>query len=154
MKTATKSNPHTWFFRIVSGMEGYNKDFEKVIREGIILEHSGGLTGSLSELYSNHPAKYMQMKRELTKQSLDELDNARKRLIAVLFSFLKDNEEKPTMQYVKAVACKAAKVDTFNDIPLTQLKSLYRTFGMKDTKNWTDVDRELIWSALRKENKN
>jgi hypothetical protein len=154
MKTATKSNPHTWFFRIVTVMEGYNKDFEKAIREGIILEYSGGLTGSLSELYSNHPAKYMQMKRELTGQSVDELDKARKRLIAVLFSFLKDNDKKPTMQYVKAVACKAAKVDAFNAIPLNQLKSLYRIFGMKNTKDWTEPERELIWSALRKENKN
>lgn len=153
MKT-TKSNPHTWFFRYVNNLEGYNKDFEKVIREGIICEYSKGLTSSLSDLYSNHPAKYMQMKRELTRQSLNELDNARKRLIAVLFSFLKDSEEKPTMQYVKAVACKAAKVDTFNDIPLNQLKSLYRTFGTKNTKDWTELERELIWSALRKENRN
>ena len=152
---ATKTvNPHTWFFRFVSGMDGYNKDFEKVIREGIILEYSGGLTGSLSELYSNHPAMYMQMKKELTRQSLDELDNARKRLIAVLFSFLKDSEEKSTMQYVKKVACKAAKVDTFNDITLNQLKSLYRTFGTKNTKDWTELERELIWPALRKENRN
>lgn len=152
MKT-TKSNPHTWFFRYVNNLEGYNKDFEKVIREGIICEYSNGLTRSLSDLYSNHPAKYMQMKRELTRQSLDELDNARKRLIAVLFSFLKDSEEKATMQYVKAVACKAARVATFNDIPLNQLRTLYRTFGTKNTKDWTELDRELIWSALRKENR-
>jgi hypothetical protein len=135
-------------------MEGYNKDFEKVIREGIILEYSGGLTGSLSELYSNHPAKYMRMKRELTGQSPDEPDNARKRLIAVLFSFLSDNDEKPTMQYVKAVACKAAKIAAFNDIPLNQLKSLYRIFGTKNTSDLTEPERKLIWSALRKENKN
>lgn len=147
-------NPHTWFFRYVNNLEGYNKDFEKVIREGIICEYSNGLTNSLSDLHSKYPAKYMQMKRELTKQSLDELDNARKRLIAVLFSFLKDGEEKPTMQYVKAVACKAAKVSIFNDIPLNQLKSLYRTFGTKNTKDWTELDRELIWPAFRKENRN
>lgn len=150
----SSSNPHTWFFRYVNSLDGYNKDFEKVIREGIICEYSNGLTCSLSDLYSNHPAKYMQMKRELTRQSLNELDNARKRLIAVLFSFLKDNDEKPTMQYVKAVACKAAKVAIFNDIPLIQLKSLYRTFGTKNTKDWTELDRELIWSTLRKENRN
>jgi folylpolyglutamate synthase/dihydropteroate synthase len=96
----------------------------------------------------------MQMKRALTGQSFDELDNARKRLIAVLFSFLKDNDEKPTMQYVKAVACKAARIDAFNDIPLNQRKSLYRTFGAKNTRDWTEPERELIWSALRKENKN
>jgi hypothetical protein len=138
----------------VNNLDGYNKDFEKVIREGIVMEYSGGLTESLSELYSKHPARYMQMKRALTGQSPDGLDNARKRLIAVLFSFLKDKDEKPTLRYVKAVACKAAKVATFNEIPLNQLKSLYRVFGMKNTKNWTEVERELIWSVLRKENKN
>jgi hypothetical protein len=155
MNTATKLNPHAWFFRYVNNLEGYNKNFAKVIREGIILEYSGGLTGSLSELYSDYPLTYTKMKRELTTdQFLHELDNARKRLIAVLFSFLNDNKEPPTMRYVKAVACNAAKVDDFNDIPLKQLKSLYRIFGMKNTKDWTETERELIWSALRRENKN
>lgn len=149
-----KQNPHAWFFRVVTSMEGYNKDFEKVIREGIILEYSDGLTGSLSELYSNHPAKYMQMKRELTRQSLDELDNARKRLIAVLFSYLKFHAYKPTIDYVKRIACNAAKVDKFNDIPLKKLQYLYRVFGDKEMNNMPEWKRELIHSAFRKENKN
>lgn len=151
MKT-TKSNPHTWFFRYVSNMEGYNPNFEKDIREGIIMKYSGGVTGSLSELHCNYPERYAQMKRELIQQSQNELNQARKRLIAVLFSFLKD--ENPSMQYVKAVACNAAKVSSFNDIELAQLKFLYRTFGTKNTKGMTEAQRQLIWAALRKENRN
>lgn len=155
MNTKTRtSNPHAWFFAYVNGLEGYNKDFAKVIREGIIIEHTGGLTGSLSELYYNYPAKYALMKRELTRQAVDELDNARKRLIAVLFSWLKNNEKEPTIQYVKAIACKSAKVENFNDIQLSQLKNLYRIFGTKNTKDLTELERKLVWSALRKENHN
>lgn len=151
---ATKSNPHTWFFRYVSNMEGYNKNFENVIREGIVREYSGGITGSLSDLFDNYPDKYNRMKKELTKQSFDELDKARKRLIAVLFSYIKDNKEKPSMQYVKVVACNAAKVKYFNDIPLKQLQYLYRVFGEKNMNNIPEWERELIRSAFRKENKN
>jgi hypothetical protein len=151
---AIKSNPHAWFFRIVSEMKGYDKKFEKVIREGIVMEYSGGLTGILSELYAGHPEKYERMKTELTGQVFRELNGARKRLIAALFSFLKDGEERVTMEYVKGVACRAAKVGAFNDIPLKRLESLYRDFGTKNTKDRTETERGLIWSAMRKENRN
>lgn len=150
----TKTNPHAWFFRYVTGLENYNKDYAKVIREGIILEYSDGETGSLSELYARFPGTYTQMKLDLSRDMANELDRARKRLIAVLFAHLKENKEKPSMQYVKAMACKAAKVDYFNDIPLGQLKSLYRIFGTKNTKDMPEPHRELVWKAMRKENKN
>lgn len=148
----TKTNPHAWFFAYINGLEGYNKEFAKAISEGIILEYTGGLTGSLSELYSMYPGTYTQMKLELSRQRASELDGARKRLIAVLFSYLK--EQKPTMQYVKATACNAANVYNFNDIPLNQLKSLYRVFGSKNAKDVPEVHRGLVWAVMRKENRN
>lgn len=153
MKTKT-TNPHAWFFAYVNNLEGYNKEFAKVIRSGIILEYTDGLTDSLSELYSEHTTTYIRMKKELVAQSLNKLDNMRKRLIAVLFSFLKDSKERPTMQYVKTVACKAAKADSFNSIPLNTLKHLYRVFGEKDMKNIPPDERELIRSIFREEYKN
>lgn len=153
MKAKVKQqNPHAWFFRYVAGLDGYNKDFEKEIREGIILDFTNGLTGSLSELYTQHPELYRKMKAELLKEKADELDKARKRLIAVLFEFLKG--EKPTIQYVKAVACNAAGVSNFNNIPLNKLKALYRIFGTKNTKGMSETERKLIWSAFRKEKRN
>lgn len=139
---ATKmTNPHAWFFAYVNNLEGYNKEFAKVIRSGIILEYTDGLTDSLSDLYKNHPAKYIQMKRVLVAESLNDLDASRKRLIAVLFSFLLWKGRKPSMKYVKAIAANAAQVDHFNIIPLKKLKSLYRIFGEKKNKeadNWVD----------------
>lgn len=151
MKT-TRANPHAWFFSYISELDGYNKNYEKVIRESVILDFTNGLTGSLSELYSVYPEQYKKMKAEIMSQRSDELDRARKRLIAALFDYLKP--EKPTMNYVKAVACRSAKVNNFNDIPLTRLKALYRIFGTKNTKGMSETERKLIWSALRKENKN
>lgn len=146
------SNPHAWFFNYVTGLEGYNKDFEKVIREGIIMEFTNGLTGSLSELHTSYPDLYRKMKSQLLQQQTYELDQARKRLIAALFSYLKN--EKPSLEYVKAVACNAAKVDRFNDISLAKLKSLYRIFGTKNTKELSDSHRKLVWEAMRMENRN
>lgn len=135
MIMATKpTNPHAWFFAYVNNLEGYNKEFAKVIRSGIILEYTDGLTDSLSDLYKNHPAKYIQMKRALVAESFNDLDASRKRLIAVLFSFLSWKGKKPSMKYVKAIAANAAQVDHFNDIPLKKLKSLYRIFGEKKNK--------------------
>ncbi len=158
MKT-TKTNPHAWFFKYITELEGYDKNYEKVIREGVILDFTNGLTGSLQELYTVFPERYRKMKAELlqpkTQTKTDEMDQARKRLIAVLFAFLKKNSnENATMQYVKAVACNAAGVSAFNDIALSKLKSLYRIFGMKNTAGWTELERKLVWSALRKEHKN
>jgi len=141
MATTKTANPHGWFFRYVNNLEGYDKDYAKVIRSGIILEYTDGLTDSLSDLYKNHPAKYIQMKRALVKESFDDLDASRKRLIAVLFSFLSWKDKKPSMKYVKAIAANAAQVDRFNDIPLKKLKSLYRIFGEKKNKEaneWVD----------------
>ena len=151
METKTY-NPHKWFFAYVNNLEGYNKDYAKVIREGIILEYTCGLTGSLSALYAEYPTTYQKMKKDLLHEHLDEMNSARKRLIAVLFSFLKDY--KPTMAYVKQAACHAAKTKFFNGIPLNELKRLYRIFGTKNIKEVKEFAPELIWPALRKENMN
>lgn len=166
----TKTNPHAWFFNYITGLEGYNKDFEKVIRESVILDFTNGLTGSLSELYTIYPEQYRKMKADILKQKADELDKARKKLIAVLFAFLKSEKPSPhplrdfphkgegsgkvSMDYVKAVACQSAKVKNFNDIPLNQLKQLYRVFGTKNTKGMSETERKLVWAVFRKENRN
>lgn len=147
----TKTNPHAWFFRYVTELDGYNVEYAETIREGVILNFTNGLTGSLSELYTVYPEQYRKMKAEILQQKADELDKARKRLIAALFAFLKN--ENPSIQYVKAVACNASGVANFNDIPFNKLKSLYRTFGTKKTKGMSDAERKLVWAVFRKENR-
>lgn len=136
MKTKT-ANPHTWFFAHLKTVDGWGQGFDEVIKGGIISHYSGGKTESLKELYDHYPKAYNRMRSELStrtqKQQDDErLDKARKKLIAAIFSHLEEKGYKPDMDYVKRVACKAAKVTRFNDIPLNSLKNLYNQFKNKD----------------------
>lgn len=63
-----------------------------------------------------------------SKQFTPEMNLKRKRLIAAIFGVLKLLNKKPTMAYVKSIACRAAKVKDFNDIPSERLNSLYNAF--------------------------
>jgi len=60
--------------------------------------------------------------------ALKELDKLRKRLIAAIFGYYKAKGKQATMADVKAVACRAAKVKTFNGIQKDRLISLYNAF--------------------------
>jgi hypothetical protein len=133
--TSKTTNPHAWFFAYLKTVEGWGTGYDDVIKEAIIYNYSGKKTESLKELYQKYPERYRQMRSELSAKK--ETDNKqynleRKRLIAVIFSHLEKNGYKPNMEYVKKVACKAAKADNFNNIPLSTLKSLYRRFGEKN----------------------
>lgn len=134
MKT---TNPHAWFFAYLKTVNGWGQGYDEVIKEGIIFDYSGGKTESLKELFEKYPTKYRKMRAELSprtqkQQADDRLDKARKKLIAAIFSNLEGRGYKPTMDYVKAVACKGAKVTRFNDIALPTLKDLYNRFRNKD----------------------
>lgn len=63
-----------------------------------------------------------------SKQFTPEMNLKRKRLIGAIFGVLKLLNKKPTMAYVKSIACRAAKVKDFNDIPSERLNSLYNAF--------------------------
>ncbi len=136
MATRTK-NPHAWFFAYLKTVDGWGQGYDEVIKESIIFDYSGGKTESLKELFEKYPTKYRKMRAKLSpktqkQQADDRLDKARKKLIAAIFSNLEGRGYKPTMDYVKAVACKAAKVTRFNEIALPTLKDLYNRFRNKD----------------------
>lgn len=131
------TNPHAWFFAYLKTVDGWGQGYDEVIKESIIFDYSGGKTESLKELFEKYPTKYRKMRAELSprtqkQQADDRLDKARKKLIAAIFSNLEGRGYKPTMDYVKAVACKGAKVTRFNDIALPTLKDLYNRFRNKD----------------------
>lgn len=137
MKTTT--NPHAWFYAHLKTVEGWGKGFDDVIKEGIVSAYSGGMTTSLKQLYGRYPKLYNSMRSELSPRTKTKragqdprLDKARKKLIAAIFSHLEDKGYTPDMDYVKRVACNAAKVTRFNDIPLNSLKNLYNQFVNKD----------------------
>lgn len=132
METTKTVNPHGWFYRHLSQVcDSFDMDEAK---KDLVRRYSYGKTDSLAIMYAKYPALYYKMKRALSpvERNNNELDISRKRLIAAIFSHLKDKGYTPDMDYVKRVACNAAKVTRFNEIPLNSLKSLYNQFKNKD----------------------
>ena len=72
--------------------------------------------------------------------SVADSDRWRKRLIASIGGFLRAMTlEGNNLAEIKAIACRAAKCDNFNQIPLDRLKSLYNAFNNR-TKDLKRVD--------------
>ncbi|MDR1370919.1 MAG: hypothetical protein LBJ72_12480 [Dysgonamonadaceae bacterium] len=65
------------------------------------------------------------------KPELATLDGFRKRLIASIGGWLRAMNRTENIQIIKAIACRAAQVKTFNEIPLERLRSLYSAFNKK-----------------------
>ena len=129
-------------------MEGYDGEYEKVIREGIVYQHSGGKTESLKTLYEVSPTLYSRMKKQLQFEQLGEVDKARKRLIAVLFSYAQYNGYKADINYVKRIACNAAQVESFNAIEHVKLRQLYRIFGDRHSKEADKWVSQVLTKAM------
>lgn len=75
----------------------------------------------------------------IVNPKLENMDKARKRLIASIFAWRKALNMPTNMVEVKAIACRAAKKDYFNQISLEALRSLYYAF-LKKTKDLQFVD--------------
>lgn len=94
-------------------------------RADIIREWTGGRTTSAKELT---PSEITAMCFVLEKDSQDTLDKKRKRVIAAIFGVFKKMNKRVSIDYVKGIACRAAKVDYFNQISSSRLDSLYNAF--------------------------
>lgn len=154
--TATKTrNPHGWLFQY---LQTVGDDDLEAARKALVFDYSNGNTESLSEMYAVYPRFYNKMKADLLSainnksqkaKSDNDLDIHRKRLMAAIFETLEDQGIKgKDFNYVKSVACKAAHVDRFNDIPLATLKSLYRKFGEKNLNKFDAQVKNLISETI------
>lgn len=56
------------------------------------------------------------------------MDKLRKRLMACIGDYLKTMDYKADAKMIKAVACRAASVSSFNEISETKLRALYNAF--------------------------
>ncbi len=85
------------------------------------------------------------MERELNPE-LAELDKWRKRLIKSIDAFLELVGKQKNIAIIKAIGCRAAKRENFNDIPKEQLRSLYSAFtrAQKDQRSVNDLIVELL----------
>ena len=81
-------------------------------------------------------------------QHNDELDTARKRLIAAIGAYLRENGNTENIDTIKAVACRAAKVERFNQITLSDLKFYTATFNAKTRDLKSLKQKEILRKAM------
>jgi hypothetical protein len=67
----------------------------------------------------------------LLRPEAAELDRWRKRLMAAVGGWLRTKGGGENANYIKAIACRAADKERFNDIPLSTLRNLYYEFRNK-----------------------
>ena len=97
-------------------------------RGEIIYNFTKGRTCSAREL---KPKEINDLCRALNRQNpqgYTELDKKKKRLLAVVFGMFEKMGKEVSMDYVKGIACRAARVKDFNQIPSERLVSLYNAF--------------------------
>lgn len=85
-------------------------------------------------------------------------DAARRRVIAAIGGWLKlIGKGNEGVEYIKNIACRAAKVDNFNHISLERLTTIYNMFlkRQKDAKAVNEVAGQIAYEArFGKEDKN
>lgn len=77
-------------------------------------------------------------------------DKMRKRVIAAIGGWLRMiGKGDEGINYIKGVACQAAKVDNFNKIPLEHLTTIYNMFlrKQKDAKSVNEVAGQIAYEA-------
>ena len=92
--------------------------------------------------------------RILARMNMNTDENKwRKRVLAVIGAYLsltgRDDKARAGFDYIKAIACNAAKHERFNDIPVDKLRAIYASFGkynkvLKATGEMIDRDLETL----------
>lgn len=97
-------------------------------RADIVSQFTHGRTSSVKALYKWELENLCNFFETEQNEQLKKLNKKRKRLIAVLFGIHNKMNKKVSIEYVKGIAQRAAKVDDFNKIPESRLDSLYNAF--------------------------
>ncbi len=108
--------------------------FKSSDRRDFICDFTDGKFTSLQGLYEHDLELYnwmiaqMQIKVAEYRKTKSKL---RQQLIAAIFAHFERQELRVNIDYVKTVACRAAKCDDFNKIPEDKLRSLMHEFNNK-----------------------
>lgn len=97
-------------------------------RGEIIYNFTKGRTCSARELKPKEINDLCRALNGQNPQGYTELDKKKKRLLAVVFGMFEKMGKEVSMDYVKGIACRAARVKDFNQIPSERLVSLYNAF--------------------------
>ena len=102
----------------------------------------------LLELVDNLTNRVGERTTDDEAQHNEELDTARKRLIAAIGAYLRENGNTENIDTIKAVACRAAKVERFNQITLSDLKFYTATFNAKTRDLKSLKQKEILRKAM------
>ena len=139
-QTKKRLPSHALFWALLKETPGYDPRYKEVIKEGLVYEHSGGRTTSLSEMYTKFPAQYSRMidamkpKGEKKLMAYEERrDLSAKRVIAAICQWVdklgyKFRDDRHKLMYVKGIACRAANCGNFNAIPDDKLTAIYNLY--------------------------
>ncbi|WP_280120761.1 hypothetical protein [Sangeribacter muris] len=112
-------------------ISGYGVESSKDLTNAELLE----LCDKLNEIANPEDAK---------------IDKMRKRVIAAIGGWLRMiGKGDEGINYIKGVACQAAKVDNFNKIPLERLTTIYNMFlrKQKDAKSVNEVVGKITYEV-------
>lgn len=135
-----RSPSHALFWTLLKEVPGYNPQYKDVIKEGLVHEHSGGRTTSLSEMYAKYPREYslmiesMKGTSEQRKNRYEDSANlTRRRVIAAICQYVdklgyKFESDTHKIHYVIGIACRAANCGNFNAIPESRLSAIYNLY--------------------------
>jgi len=139
MRTIQQNKKMYWLFNRLK----LNED----VITALILEFTHGRTIHTSELSFLEAMELIKYLEDLNrsggkKQSeLPTIDKKRKGLIKAIFSWYEKQGKVVDMNYVKATACRAAGVKTFNSISEVSLTRLYAEFCRKQVAQ-KEIGRE------------
>ena len=111
-------------FHTLCGKQGIDNEGKK----DIIAQYGAGSSRDLSARQLLDICDKLEMSVD---PKFAEQDKYRKRLIASIGAWLRAMGKVDNIQVIKAIACRASGVDSFNKIPIEKLRSLYSAFNKK-----------------------
>lgn len=148
-QTKRRAPSHALFWTLLKEVPGYDPRYKDVIKEGLVHEHSGGRTTSLSEMYEKYPKEYslmieaMKGNHEQKKARYEDSANlARKRVIAAICKWVDKlgytfESDQAKIRYVMDIACRAANCGNFNAIPESRLSAIYNLHRKRNSVDIT-----------------
>jgi hypothetical protein len=145
MEQAVRTRNYRKFYALLAQMPGANK-------EDLVTQFTGSRTDSLEEMKdTEYYLMLVAMEHSIAsvKGRYAEHNLWRKRVMAAIGAWLRGRNMPETADRIKAIACRAAKADSFNDIPLSKLRALYEEWRRKEKVSVeanaviAELDREL-----------
>lgn len=133
MKTQTvRTRNYKRFYALLQLMPGGIPIAE--LKEQWVMDFTDGRTASASDMTD---VEFTLMIGAMEQHAVENnprqvrLDQARKRVIAAIGAWLRSRNRKENIVIIKAIACRAARVDDFNEIPANKLRALYEEWRNK-----------------------